>query len=145
VLLPLFVCAFLLLTPTSHAEDVPPARSFVENLYTLESRSQFADFKVFLTPSLAALVERDRKSAHGEVGKLDFDPICDCQDADGLTFQVVHLDQSGLRSVAIVSLHFSDKAARTVRLSLLGASNEWRVDDIQTRDFKSLREFLTRP
>jgi hypothetical protein len=121
------------------------ARSFVENLYILESRRQFADFSVFLTPSLAALVEKDRKAAPGEIGKLDFDPICDCQDSDGLRFQVTHLTRSGSRAVASVSLHFNDKTVRNVRLSLLRESDRWSIDDIQTRDFNSLREFLTRP
>jgi hypothetical protein len=135
----------LLTPPTSPSAYTGGPRSFISNLYLLESHRQFADFSIFLTPKLSAAVVEDREKHEGEVGKLDFDPICDCQDAEDLHFKITHINKTGNHASAIVSLTFSDSSTRTVRLELLKISGRWAINDIGTKEFASLRAFLTQP
>ena len=136
--------ALLLLAPPAFpSANTAGARSFISNLYLLESRKQFADFSIFLPPSLSAVVTKDRGKHDGEVGKLDFDPLCDCQDAEDLQFKITRLDTTENHASATIALRFSDLSTRTIYLKLVRTSGRWAIDDIGTRQFASLRKFLT--
>jgi hypothetical protein len=66
----------------------PSARSFVEAIYAAYkgkdskgiSLETAAAVRRYFAPEAAALILKDRRDAHGEVGMLDSDPFIDGQD-----------------------------------------------------------------
>ncbi|WP_254073473.1 DUF3828 domain-containing protein [Acidisphaera sp. S103] len=88
------------------------------------------------------LIREDERNAHGEVGRLDHDPVCDCQDYDVMTgFDCVVTQQTDRR--ASVSVRFVNGATSTsVSFVLARIGNEWRIDDVADPQMPSLRRFL---
>ena len=86
----------------------------------------------YFEPSLAGLIIRDRRNAHGEVGKLDGDPFIDAQDwnIDKLDIEVT---DAGLgKAKATVKFVNLDRPA-TIVLDLVKIKNDWRIGDITWR------------
>jgi len=83
----------------------------------------------YFEPSLAALIIRDRKNAHGEVGKLDGDPFIDAQDWNIDKFDVEVADTAPGKARATVKFVNLDQPA-TIVLDLVKLKNDWRVGDI---------------
>lgn len=96
-----------------------------------------------LSPRLLALVLRERRLAGGEVGALDGDPICDCQDWQirrvriGLQWAGAH------RAVATVRF-LNTGRPQTIRLDLLAIDGRWRIDNIHSKSIPDLVAFLRR-
>jgi hypothetical protein len=95
---------------------------------------------------LLGLIRADEREAHGEVGRLDGDPICDCQDAGGLalTGLDIQLAPHG-RAAAHVTLHYPSPEVRKLTLQLLWTPHGWLVDDVSTAETPSLRQLLQTP
>ncbi len=122
------------------AQDAASAEAFLRGLYARYAAkpdfSPFADpatVTAIATPSLAALVKRDlaASAAAHDVGKLDFDPVCGCQDSDGMQVAAVaaRVDAPG-RATGTVTLRFGTQ--RVTRVMLLQAVGDaWRIDDIR--------------
>jgi hypothetical protein len=83
----------------------------------------------YFEPSLAALIIRDRKNAHGEVGKLDGDPFIDAQDWNIDKFDVEVTDTAPGKARATLKFVNLDQPA-TIVLDLVKLKNDWRVGDI---------------
>ena len=86
----------------------------------------------YFEPSLAGLIIRDRRNAHGEVGKLDGDPFIDAQDwnIDKLDIEVT---DAGLgKAEATVKFVNLDRPA-TIVLDLVKIKNDWRIGDVTWR------------
>ncbi len=96
----------------------------------------------FFTPGLLALVRRDRIQARGEVGQLDGDPICACQDFGPLTgFHYTIGNQTPARTEVTAEFINQDKPTR-VHFTLKPVSGGWRIDDIAEPGIPSLRRLL---
>ena len=84
----------------------------------------------------------------GPKGPLDYDPICQCRDNDGLSARIASLDVSGNRAVASVLLQFDGDhppPPRRVTLVLTRAPLAgWKIADIQTSRVPSLKAMLAR-
>ena len=115
------VIVALMATPLSQssaiAQTAPQAESFVRSVYALyhtksgqDSGPDFTGRKAAdtLSPDLIRLIQRDIKTTHaGDAGKLDFDPICSCQDATGLQVKELRVAQSDNRTATVaVKLFF---------------------------------------
>jgi hypothetical protein len=134
------------------AQTPQDAESFVRLTYRqYEAKSPAGpdflghDAASVFSPSLVGLIRRDeRHTPHGEVGKLDGDPICDCQDPDGLKLTAVQITgQTRTSATAEVTLRFpQESSARHIHLRLILLSQGWRIDDIRTPDTPSLRRLL---
>ncbi len=133
------------------AHSQAPAEQFVRGIYaayaspdapgSLDPRMAAQIF----SPTLLNLIQRDKKVHSGEMGKLDDDPLCGCQDSDGLELsglRIAPLSNGMLR--ASISLRF---ASTTNRLQLFLAKTPagWRVDDVSSPGIKSLKHFLGTP
>lgn len=96
------------------------------------------------TPGLYALVVRDkRRTGSGNVGNLDLDQICICQDNEGM--KLMHLDviKTGVHTAtANVALAFPEPRTIHAQLFLLWTSNGWRIDEVKADDLPSLRKLL---
>jgi hypothetical protein len=129
----------------------PPAetpRAFVERLYAGYRNPDYSPFakpgRIF-APSLVAAIREDARLSRGEVGYLDGDPICQCQDAAGMRHSIEDLRQeSGTRAIARVRLAFADSDFRALELRLVRAGPGWRIADVATAGEPSLLESLRR-
>lgn len=94
-------------------------------------------------PRLLALIRRDQATTpSGDVGILDGDPICDCQDPGGLKVRRLTLTAQGRqRARAKIILGFPG-GTRTVELDLVANSAGWRISDIHTAETPSLVRLL---
>ena len=130
------------------AQTVADARAFVTGLYRGYANNADVDYlgrgirRVFST-RLIALIRADEKAAHGEVGWLDGDPICDCQDPDGIRLVGLDVEQAGPgRAIARAHVRFADHKAETITLDLVSIHGGWRVDDVRTAETPSLAKAL---
>jgi uncharacterized protein DUF3828 len=119
---------------------------FVSNLYrnygvnsSFNPLDQGAD--TLFAPELLALIRQDETRAKGEVGYLDGDPLCDCQDFDITEVGTTLRPSTPSRLIAEVRfLNF--ERPDTVSLSLIQSNNHWRIEDIRTKSSASLSHDL---
>ena len=135
--------------PLAHAQDTASARLFLQHIYAdysnpdLTHQSQRQD--KFYSPQLYRLIAADRRGHPGDVGRLDGDPICDCQDpgnpgelkVQSITFSSLH--PTTLKATVAFTIV---KDRRTVTFSLIHTTTGWRIDDISTTETPSLRLLL---
>ena len=85
-----------LLVAAAPAAETPKA--YMERLYAGYRNSSFNPFdhpERYFAPRLLAAIKEDARLANGEVGYVDGDPICQCQDPDGLHATVTGVTQQG--------------------------------------------------
>jgi hypothetical protein len=122
-------------------------RAFVQQLYSSYANPNFNPLerpeRIF-APPLSGAISKDQRLARGEVGFLDGDPLCDCQDTLGMRSRIVSLVAKGPSARAHILLRFagtSDK--RDIRLSLVLTPAGWRIADVGTKEEKSLLHDLS--
>jgi hypothetical protein len=130
------------------AQGDQAARAFTRRLYEAY-RSGAPDYlgrdaRRTFAPRLLTLILRDRASAPpGEVGLLDGDPICDCQDAGGLRLTGLAITTAGSgQARARVTLRFPPAETRVLILDLAAERGEWRVADVHAPETPSLVRYL---
>jgi Protein of unknown function (DUF3828) len=129
------------------APDLPAAQAFVTGLYAAY-HGKGPDYLgrqagAVFAPLLLRLIRRDAtETPAGDVGALDGDPICDCQDAGVLRDVAVTITGEGPgRARAVVHFRLS-RERRTVTLDLAAVQGHWRVSDVRTADTPSLVALL---
>jgi hypothetical protein len=153
-LAPALLAVGLLAGGGARADGVADARAFVVRLYAhypLDSHKPMfeplgKDATSVFDASLLHLIREDTRLAGGEVGALDSDPLCECQDDGGMTSQItdVHVD-GPMRAKATVVLRFSAASPPEIvehTLDLVEVAGHWRIHDIHSKDTPSLRDFL---
>jgi hypothetical protein len=151
----ILACA-LLAAFAAHAADLAGARAFLVRLYAHYPLKEGAAFEptgrsapsVF-DPALVALFREDvRLTPPGDVGAIDSDPICDCQDDDGMSVRIEPVRATGAgRATARVDLRFGEASPpETSRLDidLIAVGDGWRIHDIRSKTMPSLGAYLTR-
>lgn len=150
------LCALLAISLTTSAAATPPqpntasAKAFVERVYApYIAGDTKVDWlgasapKVF-APSLLRLIHRDQEGHPGEVGALDGDPICNCQDFEAFTRFALDVRRTApTRARATVRFHNLDHN-ETIRLDLVAARGRWLIADVGSSDMPSLVAFLKR-
>ncbi len=141
--------------PAAQAQTAQQADTFVRHLYgQYEHPSTPNGPNIFgkraasvFSPGLLAIIRRsERATPKGDVGKLDFDPVCSCQDSDGLKLKGLRVTMNGTgKALATAMLFFPEPTTIEVRLSLIYTPQGWRIDDIWTKDVPGLRKFLESP
>ncbi|HEX8262336.1 MAG TPA: hypothetical protein VF547_05625 [Allosphingosinicella sp.] len=100
--------------------------------------------RLFALPLVAAIRE-DARLSRDEVGRLDGDPLCQCQDHEGLEPLVEAVSRPAARTaLADVRLRFPGYGDRQVRLRLVRTARGWRIADVATPDSPSLLRELRR-
>jgi len=125
------------------AEDLLGARTFVAQVYIKATNNKHFSFVSprLLTPELYDLAQRA-----GDRGGLDYDPLCQCKDNDGLSAQILSVAATGSQAVARVRLRIDavrppppqNVTLRLMRAPLAG----WKIADIQTQRLPSLKAWL---
>jgi hypothetical protein len=123
-------------------------RAFVERLYGGYRDPDYNPLarpgRIFAPPLVAAIRE-DRRLSRDEVGYMDADPLCQCQDAAGLRAAIGDVRPSGGKAAAVrLRIDFGGSDSRDLRLKLVRTAAGWRILDIATADEPSLLMGLKR-
>ena len=144
----------LLAIGAAPAPDLAGAHAFLARVYAHypvpATDNAFTPFgkeeRRIFDASLAGLIDEDERLAHGEVGALDGDPLCDCQDDSGMTFAVgaARPDGAGGAVIDVVRRSPDEKPAglEHIVVVLRRQNGAWRIHDIKTPDTPSLRAYL---
>lgn len=143
----LAACAALLAAPPALAQDAASAKAFVAGLYGAyhgQGPDVFGKLaKQVFSPRLLGLIRRDERLAHGEVGALDGDPICNCQDFEIKDVRVEAALSGPGRAQATARFRNFGKP-QTVRLDLVAADGGWRIDNIHEEGTPDLADYLSK-
>jgi len=142
LILPLILIAALAADPL--IPETPTA--YMEHLYARYSEPTFNPLTqpgLYFAPKLAAAIEEDSRLAKGEVGYLDGDPICQCQDPAGLKAVVANERMIGTGKAEVrVSIGLDGYQPRPATFSLVQTKAGWRIADISSVDEASLLRAL---
>jgi len=136
----------LLALAAAAAQPADTPRGFMERLYANYGQSDYSPFthpgQVF-APRLLAAINEDSKLAHGEVGYLDGDPVCQCQDTAGMHPAVTGVRAAG-HGIAIVrvSIGWDGGKPTPAQFSLTRTARGWRIADVSSADEPSLLRAL---
>ena len=128
---------------SASAQDLIGARGFVAGLYVRKTNARHFNYASprILTADLYALVQ-DSGAA------LDYDPLCQCRNNDGLSAEIRSVSGNDKQAVARVLLRFdADKIAPPQQLTLVltrASLAGWKIADIQSRRIPSLKAWLAR-
>ena len=125
--------------------SAPPAespRAFVERLYAGYREPDYNPLarpgRIFAAPLVAAIRE-DRRLSRDEIGYMDADPLCQCQDSSGLQPTIGEAVSTSRRDATVpIQLGFGGPDGETIRLRLVRTGAGWRIADIATEDEPSL-------
>ena len=113
----------------------PPAetpREFIDRIYSeyqTEGFNPLANPDNYFSRDLTAAIQKDSSGA--EVGYLDGDPLCDCQDYERLSATVLQIRQTSVKAaVAHVRVVLGPNATRNLQLRLIKTSSGWRIADV---------------
>jgi hypothetical protein len=117
--------------------------AFVHRAYTGYQYSGYSPLRnpeKLFSPPLTAAIRKD--GSDDEVGYLDGDPLCDCQDFERLSARIVSLSRPTARSATVrVRVTVGPNAVRNLKLSLVLTGTGWRISDIiDPRGHSLLRE-----
>jgi hypothetical protein len=91
---------------------------------------------------LTALIRKDQHNARDEVGALDGDPICDCQDFEPLKSLSIDVRPVDVQH-ATATVRFVNGTRFVLLTYMLSLSRSgWRVADIGSEDMPSLAAYL---
>ena len=81
--------------------------------------------------TMNALIGDDARAANGEVGTIEVDIFCQCQDQDGFVVNSMAVAQSD-ENTAGVSVVFTNMGnQQTAMLELVREGGNWKVDDVE--------------
>lgn len=124
------------------AAETPSA--FVDRLYASYRDEDYSPLRrpgrIFAPPFVAALAE-DSRLSRDEIGFIDADPLCQCQDHKGMRAEPGGARRISARRAEVpVRLRFGGSDVRDIRLKLVRTATGWRIADIAAGDSPS---FLT--
>jgi hypothetical protein len=135
---------------SSDADDV---RAFLEGVYahykTYSSTSTYQPFDAnageVLDPDTLALMKADEKALNGELGDIDADWLCACQDYTSIKATIAV--QSATATTAKATSDFKDvddtsPKPRHDTFDLVKTPAGWRIHDMGSEDQPSLRKVL---
>ena len=132
--------------------DAADVKAFLDGLYAHYKTSKGNVFQPFdanakevLDADTIALFKADQKVMKGEVGAIDSDWLCDCQDFNTIVATVTV--QSATPTEAKATSDFHDPLDTTDKpghdtFDLVKTADGWRIHDMGTRDQPSLRKVL---
>ena len=136
------IAILLAAAATAAQPQAETPRAFMERLYAGYRDSDFSPFehpeRVF-APRLLAAINEDSRLNQGEVGYLDGDPICQCQDASGLRTTITQVRLLGRDKATVrVSIGLTGYPPRPATFSLVRTPAGWRIADVWSPDEPSM-------
>jgi len=132
----------------AYAGAADSAEAFVRGLYAQYTPHGhpvafgYPDAKPIVDAPMLQWLHRDQVKSNGEVGALDVDPVCQCQDWEHLKVDSVQSIAGG-PGTATVEVRFEDGSGKdrwrqTVRFDLVQVGGAWKIHDIHAHDLPSL-------
>lgn len=140
---------FLTISGHSFGQQSPDPSEFLVEVYNRYKEGgapiPFAEKgkNQIISESFMKIVEEDATLADGEVGALDYDPICWCQDWETMKIYNIDVKSNGHEATGFIdySLWKDESSRRTQHFKLLLEKERWYIDDIMT-DEGSLRRMI---
>jgi hypothetical protein len=132
-----------------HAAENKGAYRFVENLYSRYQNQDTAYYfsgpgaDTIFAPELLKLIKLDEKLANGEVGYLDGDPLCECQDAEGFVLEKIKISRKSGVTYADVSYAIGAEK-RALQLKLKAIKGKWLISDVFSNEMPGLVKYLSK-
>lgn len=146
-------------TPVSTAgaasADAGSPKAFLEGLYAHYKASSStgtswapmdANVKEVFDPDTVALLAADTKALKGELGEIDGDWLCDCQDWGSIVATVTVTSQTPTAAKAEAvfrDTQVPDEKGKRDTFDLVKTRAGWRIHDMGTPQDPSLRHVLT--
>ena len=136
--------------------DADAAKAFLEGLYAHYAKSRStgttwapmdANIKEVFDADMVTLMAADTKALKGELGEIDGDWLCDCQDWGSLVAMVTVTEASPTAAKAVATFHdtqVADDHPRRDTFDLVKTPAGWRIHDMGTADQPSLRGVLAK-
>jgi hypothetical protein len=129
-------------TVPARADAAADAKGFVEAVFARyvdgASITEEWNMEPYDGAMRALMKEDERLTPEGEVGVLDWDPICQCQDFSKLRATVtvrLTAPTTGVATVAFKDIGWQDQTMRHATFDLVKENGEWRIHDIHSKDF----------
>lgn len=130
--------------------ELASASAFLSQVYQQRfgsdgSATALNDDRIFDQSTLALIEEERRRTPAGEIGVLEADPLCNCQDFENLqvNFQVEGKDADAAHVEAQIENGSGSLRTNTLlTLDLVREANEWRIHDITPEQGPGLRATL---
>jgi hypothetical protein len=147
----LIIAAALVLASAASATAFDDPRDVIWALYTplMKADWEYISPDPLQSLGLNQLIELDRQDANGEIGRIDFDPYVNGQDA--LISGVELADVDILGGTARITVRFMNfDVPNTNVFSLVKERDGWKIDDVANLEADgdvsySYREILTSP
>jgi hypothetical protein len=128
------------------AQPTQSPQAFMVQVYARYRNPSFSPLnhpdRYFARP-LTTAIREDARLARGEVGYLDGDPICQCQDTAGMHPTVGKVTPRGRGEVSVrVSIGWDHDKPRPATFSLVRTQAGWRIADVSSADEPSLLNAL---
>ena len=139
--------ALTLLLAASSPNESPAIgpRAWIQHVYAGYANRDFSPFDHpdrYFAPPLLTAINEDSRLAHGEVGYLDGDPLCDCQDFERIRAEIRSLARANRKATARLRVSLGVDQPRNLRLELVQTRAGWRIADIVTPGQGSLLRAL---
>lgn len=140
----------VVIAPACAAQDASSPTAFVQQTYarytntTKEWDTLRADAPSLFDSALLALIREDQRLAQGEVGALDHDPLCSCQDVDSFKVTAIEVTPQGKGQAKATVRFVNGGQSVQIGLSLTQKAGQWRISDVQEPAVLSTKSFLTK-
>ncbi|MBV9996328.1 MAG: DUF3828 domain-containing protein [Caulobacteraceae bacterium] len=132
--------------------DAASAKAFLEGLYAHYASAKDNTFQPFdanvhevFDPDMVRLLDADTKALKGELGDIDGDWLCQCQDFVSLRAAIAVQSAAPTEAKAtadVTDLGMPGEKSRHDAFDLVKVGGAWRIHDIVTPDQGSLRQTL---
>lgn len=122
--------------------------AFLERLYAAYAphgkgnNFAYPEARVIVDSSLLALLHRDQIMSKGEVGALDGDPVCQCQDWGAFKVQSIQTEMKAPGHATGDVAFAMEGRQETVRFDLVLENGVWKIHDLSSKDTPSLQAYL---
>jgi hypothetical protein len=136
--------------------DAAAAKAFLEGLYAHYKASSSsgvtwapmdANIKEVFDADMVKLMAADEKALNGDLGEIDGDWLCDCQDWGSIAAAITITSATPTQAKAVAVFHdteISGEALKRDTFDLVKTPAGWRIHDMGTADQPSLRGVLTK-
>ncbi|HWF78792.1 MAG TPA: hypothetical protein VN694_16625 [Caulobacteraceae bacterium] len=136
--------------------DADAAKAFLERLYAHYKTSSStgttwapmdANIKEVFDDDMVKLMAADTKALKGELGEIDGDWLCDCQDWGHIvaTVTVTEASPTAAKAIAVFDdADIKDEPLKKDAFDLVKTPAGWRIHDMGTAQDASLRAVLTK-
>ena len=144
----LAVCLVLVYSALGNAAPNETPDAFVRRVYSRyrahgpEVSTSRPGGTLFYAPALLDLFAKDEALAKGEVGAIDGDPLCGCQDHASIAVKKVAVSDRSADRVKVEVTIRTLATTSAVTLTLLQTPDGWRIADVGDKTVGSIVALL---